>query len=79
MKITIEEDDGKGTVHQHVTDFYIAVRKMEPMQDGNGKMAVLPETRSWSIGPNLRELVKELRQSLIELERYMASPPKKGK
>jgi hypothetical protein len=68
MKITIEEDDGKETVHQGVTDIYVALRKMEPVMSREGQFSMLPETRSWSIGGNLRELVKELRQSLLELE-----------
>lgn len=68
MKITIEHDDGKKEVYQYVTDAYLAVRQLEPMQSKQGQPAVLPETRSYSWGANLRELVKEVRQSIFEME-----------
>lgn len=68
MKITIDLDDGKKQVFQNVTDAYLAVRQLEPMQNKKGKSALLPETRSFSWGANLRELVKEIRQSIVELD-----------
>ena len=72
MTITVEDDDGKTQVFQHVTDAYLCVRQLEPMQQHNGnRMAMLPETRSFSWGSNVRELVKEIRQSLDELQDFL--------
>jgi len=70
MKITIEHDDGKTQVFQNVTDAYVCVRQLEPMRSTT-KFAILPETRSYSWGSNMRELVKELTQSLTELQDYL--------
>jgi hypothetical protein len=71
MKITIQHDDGKTEVFQHVTDAYLCVRQLEPMQGKKGKTAVLPETKSYSWGARVRELVKELAQSTLELQDYL--------
>lgn len=68
MIVTIKHDDGKTESFRDVTDCYIAVRQLKPMQDKNATLAVLPEARSWSWGANLRELLKELRQSVVEIE-----------
>lgn len=67
MKIIVEHAEGKKEVFQYVSDAYLCVRREVPVSDGedlSGRM----ETRSWSWGSDIRELVKELRQSLVELE-----------
>jgi hypothetical protein len=73
MKITVEDDDDKVTEYRNVTDIYFAIRQLEPMvAKDEEKLAVLPETRSFSLtSGHLRELVKEMRQSIIELECIM--------
>ena len=68
MKIIVYHDDGKEEVYQEVTDAYLAVRQHQPMASKEGQIALLPETRSYSWGNNLRELVKELYQSQTELQ-----------
>lgn len=69
MKITIEKDDKSKEVFDNVTDAYIAVRQLKPMiSEDNKNTAFLPETRSYSWGDNVRELVKEIQQSIIELQ-----------
>jgi hypothetical protein len=70
MKITIELDDAETLVFQNITDYYIAVRQLEPYSDSKGLYS-LPETKSFSRGGNVRELVKELSQSLIELQDFL--------
>jgi len=67
MKLTIEHDDGKTEVFQDITDLYIATRQTKPMS-GRGGLAFTWETTSHSWGGNLRELLKEVRQSVVELE-----------
>lgn len=79
MKLTIELDDGKEIVHQNITDMYVAVRKLEPMQSKRGKPAVLPETTSFSFGSNVRELVKEVAQSLVELQDFLRNNVRSSK
>ena len=71
MKIVVELDDEKKEVYQFVTDAYLAVRQLEPMGNKKGKVAVLPETKSYSWGPNIRELTKEVAQSLVELQELL--------
>jgi len=75
MKVTIEEDNGKETVFEKVTDAYLCVRQMEPYQ-GHDELSYLPETKSFSWGYNLRELIKELTQSLDELREHLRGRPK---
>jgi len=71
MKVTIEKDDGEIEVFQNVTDLYIALRQLKPIKEKNSEPALLPETRSYSWGSNLRELVKEITQSVIELQNFL--------
>ena len=73
MKLIFIDDSGKETVFQNVTDLYIAVRNQIPMVSKVGSTAMLPETRSYSWGSNLRELTKEVQQSLVELQDAMRS------
>lgn len=77
MKITIEHDDGKKETFQSVTDAYLAIRQLQPMQEKKKDIALLPETRSYSWGVNLRELVKEVRQSLEELNEILRAERRK--
>lgn len=71
MKVTVELDDGKTQVFQHVSDCYLAVRQQKPIMNKLGEIGYIPEMTSWSWGGNVRELLKELRQSTIELEDYL--------
>ena len=68
MKIIVEHDDGKREVYQDVTDAFLAARQLKPMQGKVGDFVLLPDVRSWSWGSNVRELLKELRQAVVELE-----------
>jgi transcriptional regulator with PAS, ATPase and Fis domain len=77
MKITIEHNDGKETVFEQATDLYVCVRLLESAQEEDGRPLVLPETRSFSWGGNVRELVKELRQSVVELEHFLNANDRK--
>lgn len=73
MKITIEKDNGTKEVFQNVTDLYLAVRQKEPVfayKDMNQVDSIV-QVRSYSWGENLRELVKELQQSLVELQDFL--------
>jgi len=71
MKITILMDNGTEQIFNDVTDYYFAVRQLNPLMSEDKKIAILPETRSYSHGPNIRELIKELSQSLIELQDFL--------
>lgn len=72
MKITIDHEGESDTiVYQNVTDYYLAVRSLEPMTNSEGDMATLPEVKSHSWGANLRELAKEVAQSLYEIQDYL--------
>lgn len=72
MKITLEHDDGKVEVFQNVCDLYVALRQ-EIIKANPEEMrpALAYETRSFSAGSNPRELIKEVRQSLDELQDYL--------
>lgn len=70
MRVTVEYDDGKGIVLQDITDLYVAYRQQTLRTDG--KQAFVDATmRSHSWGANVRELVKELQQSLVELQDFL--------
>jgi len=69
MKIVITMDDKTEKVYQNITDYYVCVRQLEPMQGKKGKMAMLPETKSFSHSTGkIRELLKEIRQSIEEIQ-----------
>lgn len=76
MKITIEEEGNIISSFDDVTDYYIAVRSVKPATNKDGEVAMLPETRSFSRGSNLREIVKEIHQSYLEIQEYLKSPIK---
>lgn len=71
MKVIIEHDDGKKEVFQSITDLYIAYRQESKVVGMKDVMNILYQSRSHSWGPNLRELVKEVQQSLIELQDFL--------
>lgn len=72
MKLVFTDDSGKETVYQNVTDLYIAVRQEVPMTR-DGKMGFALQTTSHSWGAHVRELVKEVQQSLVELQDFLRS------
>ena len=71
MKITIEKNDGEIEVHQDITDLYIATRQLVPGIGRDQRLIEMCIPHSYSWGPNVRELVKEITQSLIELQEYL--------
>lgn len=73
MKITIERDDGETEVFQRVTDLYIAYRHRDLKYNKSERtiQEIGTETRSHSWGNNVRELVKEIQQSLVELQEFL--------
>jgi DNA polymerase II small subunit/DNA polymerase delta subunit B len=68
VRITVHHDDGAIETFEDVTEAYLAVRQQTPVATRAGELAVVPDTRSYSWGGNLRELVKEITQSLDELQ-----------
>lgn len=72
MKLTLEHDDGKVEIFQQVSDAFVSVRQRRPSSAGDGVVTYLVETRSFSWGSDLRELAKELRQALIEIDDVLA-------
>jgi hypothetical protein len=72
MTVTIVSDEGKKVVYQKVTDLYVAVRQ-EVQSSRDSKLVHELVTSSQSWGPNVRELVKEVQQSLVELQDFLRS------
>jgi len=75
MKVTIEDVrlvDGTATtvVFSDVEDAYVAVRSPETYRNGDA-IANMLTTKSYSYGVDIRELLKELRQSIVELEDHV--------
>lgn len=68
MKITVERDSGEVETFQHVSDCYLAVKQIIPVMSNNGDAGTISNCKSYSWGANLRELAKELAQSLIEIQ-----------
>jgi hypothetical protein len=70
MRVIIEGVDGgkQAQVFEDVSDVWVAVRQRMPAGAADGTIVYALETRSYSFGPNIRELVKEGRQALVELE-----------
>ena len=66
MKVTVEMDDGAVTEYHDVTDFYLALRRNHIVDH-----VLTNNTTSWSCGANVRELVKEVQQSLVELQDFL--------
>lgn len=70
MKITIEDGEDK-QVFDGVLDYYIAVRQLAPLMTKKGEMAQEIQTKSYSKGSSVRDILKELRQSIVELEDHI--------
>jgi len=70
MKITVSREDGSEEVYNDVSDYYLAVRQLHPLGVGD-YLAGEYQTRSYSRGVNLRDIAKEIAQSLIELQAIM--------
>lgn len=68
MKITIEHDDKKTEVFQNVTDAYLAVVQRHDVMDTASQVGFEMRTQSYSWGGRMRDLIKELRQSEVELQ-----------
>lgn len=71
MKISIEKDDGTVEVFERVTDLYVVVRRNDLVGTPGKKIQYVPVTTSHSWGSNVRELVKEVQQSLVELQDWL--------
>lgn len=72
MKITIEKDDGKREVFQDVTDYALVVRQWVPVVVDEQAARIL-RTCSFSHDTGgLREVLKEMRQAVPELDRLIA-------
>ena len=76
MKIVITDGDKK-TIYNDVTDYYLAVRQIVPLQKTENKqMGFEMVTKSYSHGNAVRDLIKELSQSLVELQDFFRSKRK---
>jgi hypothetical protein len=72
MKVTIELETGKTEVYDRVTDLYVAMRQEDYlMESGTRQLHPYPKVSSRSWGGNVRELVKEVQQSLVELQDFL--------
>jgi len=72
MKLTVEKDNGETEVFQNIADLYIAYQQedtvfVKDIQRFSTRVTV----RSHSWGANVRELVKEVQQSLVELQDFL--------
>lgn len=73
MRITIEKDDGSEQVFQDVTDYAINVRQWIPGLRNETPTSILA-IRSFSHTSSkggLREVIKEMRQSILEMQRLL--------
>ena len=77
MKITIQHDDGKEEIFQDVLDAYLAVNQRHPIMNKKKEIGFEFLVKSYSWGTNVRDLVKEIQQSLVELQEYLKNLPKK--
>lgn len=75
MRLIIEKDDGRKVVIEKVTDLYISVMKTVDLVDRKKVLGFQVKSETISIfGGNQRELVKEVSQSLIDLQNYLDEP-----
>jgi hypothetical protein len=71
VKIAITREDGLTEVFEDVTDCYIAYRQETLRTDGQRAWPTLDiRSHSWGTG-HLRDLVKEVQQSLVELQDFL--------
>lgn len=68
MIITITKDDGTEQTFADVVTAYVAVQQVAPYMDNQNVPMQTLETRSYSYGNNIREVAKELAQSLHEIQ-----------
>jgi hypothetical protein len=66
VKITVEHDNGKVEVFQDIADAFLAANQVRHVE-ADGEIVLMQDMRSWSWG-NVRVLLKELRQAVVELE-----------
>ena len=72
MRVTVEKDNGETEVFQNITDLYIAYRQESKVVGvADNFVNIISRTRSHSWGSELRELVKEVSQSLVELQDFL--------
>jgi hypothetical protein len=71
MKITVEGLPTGTEVFDEVSDAYLCVRQLQPMGSTEKGLSFLHGVHSHSWGGNVREMVKELRQSTLELEDWL--------
>lgn len=71
MKITIEKDDGSKEVFQGVTDYALNVRQWRPVLVKDKPTEILVSHSFCHDTGGLRELVKEMRQAVIDLQRAL--------
>lgn len=69
MEIVIKNGEDE-TVYQNVDGYYLAVQQLTPLSNSDGDMAMERRMKSYSVG-EARELIKEMRQSIHELQRHM--------
>lgn len=64
----MKNDDGTDVIFDRVTDAYIAVRSLQDIATKKKVLGVEVKVKSHSFGNNIRDLVKEIHQSEIELQ-----------
>lgn len=80
MRVTIEKDNGEKEVFTEVTDLYIAYRREEIIAPTKAKpMHIVTTIRSHSWGSNVRDIVKEVQQSLFELRDHLFKELTRGR
>lgn len=70
MRVIIEKDTGEKEVFQDVSDIYLAIRQ-DIWVGKDARAFPTWKVHSFSWGGNVRELVKELQQSLVELQDFL--------
>ncbi len=65
MKVTVTKEDGEDVIFSEASSVFIALTQLMPR--GKDQIHFFQETRSYSWGDK-REIVKELQQSIIELQ-----------
>jgi hypothetical protein len=69
MEIIVKDGEYEAT-YRDVTDMYLAVRQAQPYKHEDA-VGFEIQTRSYSRGGNVREIVKEIQQSLVELQEHL--------
>jgi hypothetical protein len=71
MKLTLTLNDGRTEVFQNVLDAYVVLRQEELKYSEADRVVFSTKIGSHSWGEDIRELVKEVQQSLVELQDFM--------